>query len=318
MTFSSDVLLFNASSLPSYLKSNLNKFFHIDSDSTHHICIHHSNFVDYRSTTKDYTIWTGSGPVLAVEIEKIRMNWVMKDGVTTNITLLNVLHVLLIITNLISLVELWKKGVYFRSDDLMLHLSSTNKQINYSEEVSNLFVLKTSNSEVLNSITLVSRVASASALISQLIKVLHKWLGHLNMNDIKMLATMSTDIKIKNDDMSDVCKECVDSKHTRAVSHTSETWASAVVNLVHVNLIGPIIPTAYNGHQYALILTNDYLWVSILRMMCSKEEIKKNMMNVYTLLEVQTDWKIKQYQTDLEGKFQNNNLNEWSKEVRIH
>ena len=53
-------------------------------------------------------------------------------------------------------------------------------------------------------------------------------------------------------------------------------------------------------------------------MMCSKEEVKKNMMNVYTLLEVQTGQKIKQYQTDLEGEFQNNDLNEWSKEVRIH
>ena len=71
--------------------------------------------------------------------------------------------------------------------------------------------------------TLISRVVSVSALISQSIKILHKWLRHLNMNDIKKLVTMSTDMKIKNNDMSDVCKECVDSKHTRAVSHMSET-----------------------------------------------------------------------------------------------
>ena len=78
------------------------------------------------------------------------------------------------------------------------------------------------------------------------------------MDDIKKLATMSTDMKIKNDNMSDVCKECVDDKHTRAVSHTSETQASAAVNLVHVDLMGPITSTAYNSHQYALILINDY------------------------------------------------------------
>ena len=118
--------------------------------------------------------------------------------------------------------------------------------------------------------------------------------------------------------MSDVCKECVDSKHTRAVSHTSGTQASAAVNLVHINLMRSITSTAYNSHQYTLILINDYSQVFILRTMHSKEEIKKNIMNVYTLLEVQTGQKIKQYQTDLEGEFWNNDLNEWSKEVRIH
>ena len=85
------------------------------------------------------------------------------------------------------------------------------------------------------------------------------------MNNIKKLVTMSTDIKIKNDDMSNVCKECVDSKHTRAIDHTSETWASAAVNLVHIDLMRPITSTAYNSHQYTLILINDYLWVSILK-----------------------------------------------------
>ena len=115
------------------------------------------------------------------------------------------------------------------------------------------------------------------------------------MDDVKKLATMSTGMKIKNDNMPDVCKGCVDGKHARAVSHTPGTRASAAVDLVHVDLMGPITPTAYNGHQYTLILTNDYSQVSILRMMRSKEEVKKNMVDVYTLLEVQTGQKIKQY-----------------------
>ena len=96
--------------------------------------------------------------------------------------------------------------------------------------------------------TLILRVASTSALISQSIKILHKWLKHLNVNDIKKLVTISTDMKIKNNNMSDVCKECVNSKYTRAVNHISETQASAAVDLVHINLMRPITSTAYNSY----------------------------------------------------------------------
>ena len=78
------------------------------------------------------------------------------------------------------------------------------------------------------------------------------------MNDIRKLVTMSTNMKIKNDNMSDVCKECVNSKYTRTVDHTSETQASAAVDLVHVDLMRLITSTAYNDYQYTLILTNDY------------------------------------------------------------
>ena len=114
LTSIGNVLALNSTNqLPSYLKSNLNKLFHIDSDFTHHICIDWSKFIEYRETSKDYTIWTEEGPVSAIDIGKIPMQWTTKDSTTTNVTLLSVLHVPLMITNLLSLYELRKKGVYF-------------------------------------------------------------------------------------------------------------------------------------------------------------------------------------------------------------
>ena len=137
----------------------------------------------------------------------------MKDSITTNVTLSSVLHILLMITNLLSLYELRKKGVYFQSDDLTLQLVFTDKELSYDEETSNLFVLKTSDISGINSMTLISRVTSQSMFISQPIKMLHKRLAHFNIQDVKKLVSMTTDIKIKNDYMPDVCRGCVDEKH---------------------------------------------------------------------------------------------------------
>ena len=112
--------------------------------------------------------------------------------------------------------------------------------------------------------TLISRVTSQSMFISQPIEVLHKRLAHLNIQDVKKLVSMTTGIKIKNDYMPDICRECVDEKHSQNVSHESETQAKNPCELMHVDLMSPITPTEYNGHKYVLILTDDYFRVSIL------------------------------------------------------
>ena len=69
-----DVLALNSTNqLPSYLKSNLDKLFHNDSESTHYICIDWSQFTDYHTTEKEYTIMISKEPVYAISMEKINM-----------------------------------------------------------------------------------------------------------------------------------------------------------------------------------------------------------------------------------------------------
>ena len=124
------------------------------------------------------------------------------------------------ITNLLSLYKLHQQDVYFHSDNLTLQLSSINKELRYSEELDNLFILKTLKSSQLNSIALISRVASVSISKTQSIEILHKQLGHLDIHDVKKLINMTTSMKIGSNSMSDMCKDCVQDKQTQNVSHT--------------------------------------------------------------------------------------------------
>ena len=166
--------------------------------------------------------------------------------------------------------------------------------------------------------TLISRVTLQSMFISQPIEVLHKRLTHLDIQDVKKLVSITTGIKIKNNYMPDICRGCVDEKHSWNVSHESETWAKNPCKLMHVDLIGPITPTKYNDHKYVLILTDDYFRASILQTMISKNEVKKILVKVYMKIQNQINHMIKWYCTDLEGEFVNRALKKWSKQEDIH
>ena len=87
---------------------------------------------------------------------------------------------------------------------------------------------------------------------------------------------------------------------------------------MHVDLMGPITPTGYNDHKYALILTDDYFRASILWTMVSKDEVKKIIVKVYTKIQNQMNHMIKWYCTDLEEEFVNGALKKWSKQEGIH
>lgn len=141
--------------------------------------------------------------------------------------------------------------------------------------------------------TLISRVNWQSMFISQPIKVLHKWLTHLNIQDVKKLILMITGIQIKNDYMSDICRECVDEKHSWNMLHKLETQAKNSCKLIHVDLMSSITSTEYNSYKYILILINDYFRASILQTMISKKEVKKILVEVYTKVQNQMNHTIK-------------------------
>jgi len=70
-----------------------------------------------------------------------------------------------------------------------------------------------------------------------------------------------------------VCRDCLVAKQTRAPIPNKANWHSEeVLNLVHVDLCGPITPVTAGGNKYFMLLVDDCSrWMQVY-MLKSKDE----------------------------------------------
>ncbi len=94
----------------------------------------------------------------------------------------------------------------------------------------------------------------------------HKWLAHLNMADVKQLASMSTGIDVDSanslesqESPESVCGACAIGKQNRTPSRKPHTRATKVGELVHTDLAGDgKIPQTDGGSRYVATMIDDY------------------------------------------------------------
>ena len=84
---------------------------------------------------------------------------------------------------------------------------------------------------------------------TQPIKIWHKRLGHLNLDDIKLLTTMATGIDIGFKHPKDHCISCLHGKQHRQICQIPRIPADVKLEIVHIDIKGPC-DTDVNGFRY--------------------------------------------------------------------
>ena len=86
---------------------------------------------------------------------------------------------------------------------------------------------------------------------TQPIEVWHKRLGHLNLDDIKLLTTMATGIDIGSNHRhpKDHCISCLHGKQHRQICRIPRLPADSKLEIVHIDIKGPC-DTDVNGFRY--------------------------------------------------------------------
>ena len=85
---------------------------------------------------------------------------------------------------------------------------------------------------------------------TQPIEIWHKRLGHLNLDDIKLLTTMATGIDIgSNRHSKDHCISCLHGKQHRQICRIPRLPADSKLEIVHIDIKGPC-DTDVNGFRY--------------------------------------------------------------------
>ncbi|HEV7736248.1 MAG TPA: reverse transcriptase domain-containing protein, partial [Chlamydiales bacterium] len=132
------------------------------------------------------------------------------------------------------------------------------------------------------------------------IDILHQRLGHLSWSALKHLGQELDHFSKRK---LSTCEGCLLGKSTRRSYTSSLTRSTEPFQLIHMDLCGPMQTRSIEGHDYFMILVDDYtrfLWVKfILR----KDEAFENYRNFANVVSTSFERKIKSIRSDRGGEF---------------
>jgi hypothetical protein len=87
----------------------------------------------------------------------------------------------------------------------------------------------------------------------------HERLGHLNMASLKELDAMVDGMSLKEVSLHHICEGCVKGKHQRtSFPKDGATRASQLLEIVHIDVCGPMKTTSHGGARYFLTFIDDF------------------------------------------------------------
>ncbi|GKB98451.1 retrovirus-related pol polyprotein from transposon TNT 1-94, partial [Tanacetum coccineum] len=163
------------------------------------------------------------------------------------------------------------RKIYEQGNDLLTGSRGTN-----------LYYIILQDSPTPNPICLMAKATSSHAWLW------HRRLSHLNFNTINLLSKNNIvnglpKLKFVKDDL---CSSCEFGKAKRKSFHTKTTLSSKRrLQLLHMDLCGPMRVESINGKKYVLVIVDDYFrytWTHFLR---SKDETHEVLIDFLTLFQ---------------------------------
>ena len=141
----------------------------------------------------------------------------------------------------------------------------------------------------------------------------HSRLGHINMETMRSMVQRGLVIRVPPFNMEkNVCGSFLLGKQARQSFPQATTYrAEKVLELIHADLCGPIIPATSAGNKYIFVMIDDhsrYMWTVLLKAKSdafSKFKIFKNRVEQETKMRIQT------LRTYRGGEFVSNDFNEY-------
>jgi hypothetical protein len=87
----------------------------------------------------------------------------------------------------------------------------------------------------------------------------HERLGHLNMESLKELDAMVDGMNLKEVSFHRICEGCIKGKHQRtSFPKEGTTKTSQLLEIVHIDVCGPMRTTAHGGARYFFTFIDDF------------------------------------------------------------
>ena len=197
--------------------------------------------------------------------------------------------------NLLSIGQLMDSGYSIVFERKTCVIKSKNQVlVEVNMAINKLFPLKVSN---------VEERAMAAKVLNQS-ELWHLRYGHLNINGLKLLNQKEMVYGLPEINQVGVCEGCILGKQAKFSFPKGQAMrATQVLELVHADLCGPMQTESLGGSKYFLLFTDDYSRMSWVYFLQSKGEVFSSFKVFKSLVEKQSEKKLKVLRTDRGGEF---------------
>jgi transposase InsO family protein len=208
----------------------------------------------------------GSGSLIYIDEQGQQVTRMMDD----------VLYVPKLANNLISVPILTGNGfsVTFTGDKCQVQRSG--KTILTAKLRSGLFVIE----------NLVQKVAATKTSFGMCVHMWHRVLGHRDIAAIRKLAEkkLALGIEIMSCNCQDECETCLKGKFSRLPFQKSKSTSSAVLDLVHTDVCGPMQTETPGKKRYYLTFIDDFSRYSMVYLLAKKSDVFEKLQDYVALM----------------------------------
>jgi len=151
----------------------------------------------------------------------------------------------------------------------------------------------------------------------RLAKLWHRRIGHLGYRNLAKMPSMVTGLDVSSaafraaEQSSEVCEPCIEAKHSRDPFPSSETKSRQPLDLIHMDLCGPMPEATHSGCLYMATFLDDHSKLSVVRLLKHKKDLAQTLVDVINMLEKQSDRSVKKVRTDRGGEYVNQEVESW-------
>ena len=150
-------------------------------------------------------------------------------------------------------------------------------------------------------------------------KLWHRRFGHLGHDNLYKLQSKSmvTGISVAaakfKEKQKEVCEPCILAKHHRLPFPASSTASTKPMQLIHVDVCGPLEETSSGGARYLATFLDDFSKLSTVEPVASKSDVAGKVKEVIQKLETQSGQKLQTVRTDRGSEYLNTELDSYYK-----
>ena len=204
----------------------------------------------------------------------------------------SVLHVPGLRYNLLSVRELCKLGLSLEFEDCKLTVRDKQKKV----------LLETAVTTGLYKIPVSHSLISTTSLLA----LWHARFGHLNVDYLRKAAKMVEGLPTLGR-QQDVCQSCIKGKqHRDAFPTQASRCATQPLELVHMDLCGPMQQISLGGSWYFMLLVDDFSRLTWVFFLHQKSEAFPSFSSWLVLVQKETGKLLKTIRADKGGEFTSN------------
>jgi gag-polypeptide of LTR copia-type/Integrase core domain/GAG-pre-integrase domain/Domain of unknown function (DUF4219) len=274
----------------------------LDSGCSNHMTPDSSKFITYEklSTPVAFTFANGQ------KAEAVARGDVQLQVGSLHITLKSALHVPASKVNLLSISKIQDTGAHVEFSKGTCKAYKNNKLLFEAECRNGLYI-----------ITDISKPSKQLALVSKPTETAQLWhqrFGHLGYMSLAQLvrSQMVSGIHVRADEFEqagkEVCQPCVQAKQARLPFPSSTSTTKKPMELVHMDVCGPISVQSPGGSRYFATFLDDYSKFSAVVPVSNKSDVPEVVKRTIKQLETQTGQQLKAVRTDRGGEYLNHSL----------